>query len=299
MNIAIIGYGSIGQRHARNCLALGHKVEVFSRHEGRKLTRDNYDLVIICSKTSEHILNVGKFKDLAENFLVEKPLAATYKDALAIQKLLSGKTVRIGYCLIFNPIIAKVKQIIDKKTLGDVYFAQIYAGSYLPNWRTGEDYRERYSAKRAEGGGVALDLIHEVNYSQFFFGDQIIDVYALQVKVSHLEIDSNDLAYFAIIQKNRVITITLNYFELPGERYIKLVGSQSTLFADLLKKRIEILGRGGKRIYSKQFDFDYNQMYIDEVVSMVKFITGKEKQREILSVDQAIKDLGIIEGKNE
>lgn len=297
MHVAIIGYGSIGQRHEKNCLELGHSVDVFSRHEGRKLKRDNYDLVIICSKTSEHLKDIKKIKNLSNNFLIEKPLAATYKDALTIRKVLAGKKVRVGYCLIFNPLIAKVKQIIDKKTLEDIYFAQIYAGSYLPDWRKGEDYRKRYSAKKDEGGGVALDLIHEINYAQYFFEDKISDVYSYQTKVSDLEITSNDLAYFALTQKSRYLTITLNYFQSPAERYIKLIGQKGTLFADLVSKKIEVFDMNGKKIYGKQFDFDYNQMYIDEIKSMINFMKGREEVRKILTMDQAVVDLGIIEGK--
>ena len=125
MNIAIIGYGSIGQRHEKNCLALGHNVDVLSRHKGKRLKRDKYDLVIICSKTSEHLDDIKKFKNLSRSFFIEKPLAATYKDTLAAKKLLNDKRARVGYCLIFNPIISKVKQIVDEKTFGDIYFAFI------------------------------------------------------------------------------------------------------------------------------------------------------------------------------
>jgi len=297
MNIAIIGYGSIGQRHEKNCLSLGHSVDVLSRHVGRKLKKGNYDLVVICSKTSEHLSNVKRFNLLSQNFLIEKPLAATYKDALAIKKILAGKKVRVGYCLIFNPIIKKIKQIIDESNLGNIFFAQLYAGSYLPNWRKGEDYRKRYSAKRDEGGGVALDLIHEINYAQYLFPDKLNSVYSYLAKISNLEITSDDLAHFALIQTDRLITITLNYFQLFPERYIRIIGSQGTLFADLVDKRIEVYDQDNKPRYKRQFDFDYNQMYIDEIKSMERFIKGSEPQADILSIDQAIGDLRVVEGK--
>lgn len=297
MRIAIIGYGSIGKRHERNCFALGHEVDILSRHEGRKLTRDNYDLVIICSKTSEHPTDIKKFKNLSANFLVEKPLAATSKDASLVKKILAGKKVRVGYCLIFNPIIEKVKEIIGKKTLGTIFLAQIYAGSYLPDWRSGEDYRKRYSAKKEEGGGVALELIHEINYTRYFFPDKIKGVYAHQGRVSNLEVTSNDFAHFAINMKGQFVTVTLNYFQLLPERYIKLVGSIGTLFADLVNKNVEVFDKTGRKIVSRKFDFDSNQMYIDEVKSMTEFINGRERERAILTVDQAIKDLALIEGR--
>ncbi len=293
MNIAIIGYGSIGRRHEKNCLSLGHKVDVLSRHDGRKLSRDEYDLVIICSKTSEHFADVKKFKNLSDNFLIEKPIAAIYEDALKIKKVLAGKKVRVGYCLIFNPLINQIKKFVDEKTLGKVFFSQIYAGSYLPNWREG-DYRRGYSANKDEGGGVELDFIHEINYAQYFFpgGSDVVCGYF--DKVSDLAITSHDLAFFVLRQGSQYTNITLNYFQRFAERYIKLYGSEGTLMANLNDQEIEILDEKNKKVYGKKFDFDYNQMYIDEINSMERFLNGKEPQLPILAIDQAIEDLKII-----
>lgn len=293
MNIAIIGYGSIGKRHEKNCLELGYEVDILSRHEVRKLTKESYDLAIICSKTSEHLEDVRRFKNLSKNFLIEKPIGATYKEAQQIKKILSGKKVRVGYCLIFSPIIQNVKKLLEKKEIGDIFFADIYSGSYLPNWREGGDYRKRYSAKKEEGGGVTLDLIHEINYAQYFFGEKIINIYSYQNKISNLEITSNDFAHFIIRQDKRLLTITLNYFQLSPERYIKMIGSNGTLFADLIAKTIVVFNENNKKILEKKFDFDSNQMYIDEIKSMVRFNRGNEKNFDILSIDQGIKDLRI------
>ncbi len=294
MNIAIIGYGSIGQRHEKNCLSLGYDVDVSSRHEGRKLTRDNYDLVIICTKTSEHLDDIKKNKHLSGNFLIEKPLAATYAEALKIKKELKGKNVRVGYCLIFNPIINQVKKILDKKTLGRIFFSQIYAGSYLPDWRPG-DYKKSYSANKDEGGGVELDLIHEINFAQYFFPGHNTIVYSTLDKVSDLTISSHDLAFFVLRQGRVNINITLNYFQRLAERYVKIYGSRGTLLANLIDKKIEVYDEKNRKVYGRKFDFEYNQMYIDEIKSMQRLIRGKGPQKQILSMDQAVRDLKIVD----
>ena len=296
MNIAIIGFGSIGQRHEKNCRSLGHNVDVSSRHEGRKLTRENYDLVIICTKTSEHLDDIKKNKHLSGNFLIEKPLAPTYAEALKIKEELNGKNVRAGYCLIFNPIINQIKKILDKKTLGKVFFSQIYAGSYLPNWRKG-DYRKRYSANKDEGGGVELDLIHEINYAQYLFLGNNTVVYSYLDKVSDLTIASHDLAFIVLRQGGGYVNITLNYFQRFAERYIKIYGSRGTLFASIIDKEVEVFDEKNKKVYGKKFDFEYNQMYIDEIKSFEQFIKDKGNQMDILSLDQAILDLRIAGGK--
>ena len=65
-----------------------------------------------------------------------------------------------------------------------------------------------------------------------------------------------------------------------------------------IKKKVEIFGKDAKKINSKQLEFDSNQMYIDEIVEMVEFMKGEQKQWKILAIAQAIKDLKIVEGKN-
>lgn len=296
MHIAIIGYGSIGQRHEKNCISLGHVVDVLSRHERRKLKREKYDLVVICSKTSEHLSDVKRHKKLSDNFLIEKPLAASYEEAIKIKKELKGKNVLVGYCLIFNPIINEVKKILDKKTLGKVFFSQIYAGSYLPNWRGG-DYSKSYSANKDEGGGIELDLIHEINYAQYLFPGRNTLVYSYLDKVSDLEITSHDLVFFVLRQNGGYINITLNYFQRFAERYIKIYGSRGTLLASIIDKKVEVYDEKNKKIYGRKFDYEYNQMYIDEINLFEQFIKDKKPLFDILSLDQAILDLRIVGDK--
>ena len=42
--------------------------------------------------------------------------------------------------------------------------------SFLPNWRSNRDYRKSSSLKKVEGGGVLLELSHEIDYIRNLFG---------------------------------------------------------------------------------------------------------------------------------
>jgi predicted dehydrogenase len=70
-------------------------------------------------------------------------------------------------------------------------------GQYLPSWRPEKDYRVGVSARRALGGGVLLELSHEIDYLRWIFGD--IDwVRAILSRQSNLEIDVEDTAHLVL-----------------------------------------------------------------------------------------------------
>ena len=75
------------------------------------------------------------------------------------------------------------------------YCARVICSSYLPDWRPGVDYRTVYSAHKAMGGGVTIDLIHEWDYLVELFGvpEQL---YNFKGTYSDLEIDSDDLSVY-------------------------------------------------------------------------------------------------------
>ena len=47
--------------------------------------------------------------------------------------------------------------------LGKIIMIKINVGQYLPNWRN-IDYRKCVSSSKDKGGGVILELSHDLNY---------------------------------------------------------------------------------------------------------------------------------------
>ena len=47
----------------------------------------------------------------------------------------------------------------------------VYCGSYLPDWRPETNYKNIYSSYKNKGGGVHLDLFHEVDFIYWIFGN--------------------------------------------------------------------------------------------------------------------------------
>ena len=165
-----------------------------------------------------------KFVD--KTILIEKPLFnRSYK--LKVIK----NSAYIGYNLRFHPMIKKIKQICKELKLWSIY---VFCGSYLPDWRPGRDYRNTASAKQDSGGGVLLDLSHELDYLHWLVGSMKLE-YVYNGKVSNLDIDTDDLLIISSKTKeNTRINISLNYFTRKPIRQIVIDGENISIQADLI-----------------------------------------------------------------
>jgi predicted dehydrogenase len=110
------------------------------------------ELVIVATPTALHAEHALAAARRGCHVFVEKPLAHSsagvweLADEVARRDLIS----LVGCNMRFHPGPAAVKRLLDSGAIGRVLFARLHAGSYLPEWRPGQDYRESYSAKADE-----------------------------------------------------------------------------------------------------------------------------------------------------
>ena len=124
--------------------------------------------------------------------------------------------------------------MINKKCFN----VNVFCGSYLPKWRNNIDYRKSVSAKKHLGGGVLLDLSHELDYVQWLFGKIEIE-HCKSKKLSNLNIETDDfLNLVGKTKKVPSIQITLNYFTRKRTRQIFIDGKNISIQADLNKKNV-------------------------------------------------------------
>lgn len=246
MKILIIGYGSIGRRHASLLPRIfpEARIHTVSRQAaapgrvGSTLPEvadlAEFDYFVVASETWLHYEHLTYLDRLVrgKRILVEKPLFETVRSFSE-----SANQVRVGYNLRFHPVVRNLRERL-KDTLP--LAATIVAGQYLPSWRPGTDYRLGYSARRQAGGGVALDLSHEFDYAQWIFGP-FVSVQGIRRKVSHLEIDSDDCAAaVGMTTRGTLVTVVLDYLSRRRTRSITVHTNQETIVADLVENRLEI-----------------------------------------------------------
>ena len=125
-----------------------------------------------------------------------------------------------------------------QKLIPEIKLVKIYCGQYLPEWRPESDYRKSYSSFPDKGGGVDLDLTHEIDYMIWLFGSPQKIEYTKIDKISSLEISSPD--YFKGIYKynNFIVDVELDYIRKLDRKLIILGENKVLVDLDFIKSNL-------------------------------------------------------------
>lgn len=247
MKSLVIGYGSIGQRHAKILREMGFEVSIYSRRTTNNpnfysdlqeaLQANDYDYIVIANETIAHIGTLRKIIDnnFIGNILVEKPLFSTSESVI-----FDDKKTYVAYNLRFHPLINKLKEMIGNDQIISV---NAYAGQFLPSWRPNIDYTKSYSAFREQGGGVLRDLSHELDYLTMMFGEWE-SLFAKTAKISNLNIQSEDYVHVSYKTKLQIhISLELNYLDHITQRYVIVQTNNKTVKIDFINNSINCNGK--------------------------------------------------------
>lgn len=245
MDCLIIGYGSIGIRHAFILKELGCRIHIVTKRDIKDfpcyksikeaLQNKNFDYVVISNETYNHYNSFVELNELGYSgkLLIEKPV---FLEPCSLPQ--SGfEKIFVAYNLRFHPVIQKLHGFLKDK---EIHSMQVYVGQYLPDWRLGTDYSKCYSASKTQGGGVLRDLSHELDYINWIAGGWK-RVAAIGGKFSDLQIDSDDVFVLLLEMKNcPVACVQMNYLDRKARREIIINLKDHTIKADLIHSTLEI-----------------------------------------------------------
>lgn len=293
MDFLIVGYGSIGRRHAKNLITLGQNVSICTRSERnlRDSQEDGYDTypdfekaikidpdgVLICTPPSTHIDLARRSLEAGSNVFIEKPISDSLDgidslDELAREK---GLITQVGYNLRFSPGLRKLKELIDSNRYGRPFHLRATIGQYLPFWRPNIDYRDCYTGKKELGGGLLMELSHEIDYVLWLLGKPK-SVFCKTSKISDLDITSKDSADIIIsFHSGTTANIHLDFLRKDYCRNCEVICQEGTLMwrfdpaSD--KNGLELRQddpKDSKKVTSRLLldsDFNTNDMYMKEI----------------------------------
>lgn len=314
MKFLVIGYGSIGKRHAANVISMGHQA-VLLRHsqgnENKEGLNEYYNLddllvhekgidgAIVCSPTSKHLDDVKELIHHGIPFLLEKPPTYDLKSALEMKDLIDSEkfiAYDMGFNLRYHPILKFIKGFLPN--VGKVYATKVYVGYYLPYWRKGVDYRESTSAKKELGGGVHVELAHDIDYTLWLIG-RPKKVVGYVNRVSDLEISTDDICSALLkYSDGSVAEVHLDYLSHKYLRGGQIIAENGTLEwqwnpAEGSVSYFDKEGSGSKEIFATGPGYDFNTTYIDELKHFIGILNGSMKST--VDIADAVDTMKVIQ----
>lgn len=253
MKILIVGLGSIGKKHIKALQSLLPDTEIFalrSKIKAEKLhdiinifkleevASFKIDFAIISNPTSEHKKTISQLIPFGFPLFIEKPLYSSL-DIEDVITLINKKGIGtyVACNLRFLDCIKFIKNMLPQMPNKKLNEVNVYCGSYLPDWRPSIDFRKTYSAEENLGGGVHLDLIHELDYLYWLFGIPKLVTRKFKSQ-SSLNISSFDYANYILDYDGFCAGVVLNYYRRDPKRTLELIFEDETWNIDLLKNQI-------------------------------------------------------------
>lgn len=281
----MLGAGSIGVRHRRVLQHLGSSVTTVSRrpdsgdHQtiSAALESGHPDYVVVATETERHLESLESLVDChySGQVLLEKPIL----DRSGPLPSLPFSSISVGYQLRFHPAVRELRSALDEAR---VLSAQLRYGQYLPDWRPGRDYRETVTA--GPGGGVLLELSHELDLIQWLLGPAGV-IRGRTLSSGLFEMEREDLAVGLLdLQGGGLVSLELNCLDRVQNRTMAITTSDHFFRLDLIDG---FLQRDGETI--SRFPVDRDEVF---AAMHLAVISGDP---DTCTVDEAMAVLHLIE----
>ena len=260
----VVGSGSAGRRHSANLQNLGKTVEhlawrgfdaeTFSSSLARC---GGQAAVVIATATDVRSELVDICAVHNAPMYIEKPLAFTKKDVTEIYGIEIGLQQRsmVGFMLRYHPLT----MFLSRFDSGEFFRLQFEIGHDVRLWRENWSFSESYAA-RAEGGGVLLDLCHEIDLACMICPSLALD----GVKsIGHESFFGVDFAsMLSLVSPNGATgTVSMDYLSPVLVRSGSLIGCTQNVAFDYVDNSAKVSSATGIKEY--RFDLERNAMFMD------------------------------------
>jgi predicted dehydrogenase len=256
IGIGVIGAGYWGPKHVRNFSELpGARATMVSdldprrlagiqsQHPGIRTTTNYHDLlesrdvdaVVIATPVSTHAKLAQEALMANKHVMVEKPLAATSKDAEDLMHIADdrGRVLMVGHTFLYNPAVRALRELVQSGDLGEIFYI------YCQRLNLGLFQRDI---------NVMWDLApHDISILMYVLGVDPIAVGASGS--SYVRSGIEDVAYIQLAFPNRVhAAVHVSWLDPNKVRRITVVGSKKMAVYDDVESLEKI------RVYDKGVD---------------------------------------------
>ncbi|NDA48562.1 MAG: gfo/Idh/MocA family oxidoreductase, partial [Alphaproteobacteria bacterium] len=260
-------------------------------------------MAVIANPAPFHVEVAQVLTNIGCHLLIEKPLADAWHVAVPLieQAETTSQILLLGYNLRYLPSLRKFRQCYDDGMIGRALSVRCEIGQYLPSWRPESDYRKGVSARRELGGGVLLELSHELDYLCWLFGEANW-VRATLAMQSDLEIDVEDTAHLTLAfgeePRPLIAALSLDFVRQDTTRQCTIIGQTGSLRWNAISGSVEhyLAGEGAwRQLFVEQPES--NQSYLAEWQHMIDCMNGLQKP--LVTIHDGLHILKIIEAARD
>lgn len=248
LSALVIGFGSIGRRHARILDEIGLEdvrvcepsVELLERARKEFGIRQTFetleeglaskpDTVFVCTPTALHVEQALQSVRSGAHVFTEKPLSTSAEGVAELESAARdlGRTVMIGHCFRFHEGLRKAKEWLDEGRIGRLVSIRAVMGEYIPDVMP--SYRSMYIS-RYNG---AYELMHDIDLALWFAGQRPVSVFGIDGTLGDSGMESPDLVEMLIRFDDRCVAgVHLDFFERVRHRQTELLGTEGTIFVE-------------------------------------------------------------------
>lgn len=194
LSVALIGAGAIGRLHADRCMRLP-EVRLVAIADPAAAARElaaglgvrwcadyrellhgsGVDAAIVATPTATHLPIGLACIERRLPLLLEKPIAATLEDGIALCDAAeaAGVPLMVAHHRRFNPIQRRARTLVAQGVLGQPVSANVMA-----TWLKPDAYFDAAWRREPGGGPVLINLIHDIDQLRFMLGE-VVEVQAM------------------------------------------------------------------------------------------------------------------------
>ena len=279
----VIGAGSIGRRHAENLNILGADIVHYGWRD-----IDMHDLlhkisacngqagVIVATSTNVRLPLIVQCAAAGAALYIEKPIAYRTSDVASIFNLPQAVLKRsvAGFMMRYHPMVQK----LVSKPIADVFRASFEIGHDLAKWRRNWTFSDSYAAD-PEGGGVLLDLCHEIDLASLLCGAApLTSVKSIQdPNFNGIDIATN-LEFAA--EDGRSYRVAMDYLAPSLIRRGTIIGLKEQIDYDFVNHSITYVS--GNKLMTDYIVQERNQMFLDFMADFMALAEGRGTTNSII-----------------
>lgn len=310
MRAVLIGLGSIGLRHLGNMRLAEPDAEIIVVRHARsadavppgadrvvysieEAVAARPDVAFICGPTSLHAEYCLAMLEARAHVFVEKPIApdAPSAERVILAAEAADRALIVGYNLRFLPSLRALKKALDAGAIGRPLSARVEVGQYLPDWRPGTDYRKSNTAVAILGGGIELELSHELDYIGWLLGEPA-SVNAVFARCSDLEVEGDDTAEMILhMRSGALVNVHMDLIQRAPTRTCRIIGTDGTLVWDGINGTVMqyLPGDGWSTVFDG--DGERNDMYTREIQHV--FACARRETSPLVSGREALQTVRV------